>query len=836
MSRINKLFFIFFICVSGIAVAQNKQQRTEYYNLDINWKYSVPGIKGKFPLAYVNSLPLNFIDSVAPDYLFLWENIEFFKVIEKKYPAYEYHFQKEKYQEIFENYTLYLENPEPYSLIYFNGKLIGECDNNFKTFFYHITHLFREKRENTLKIKLISQVEKAKELYINDPVQYPSDSDIEKTYQYTRNPAIEYGWDFSPRVLLPELAQQICIIGWNDFIIYDQYIKQDSLTETRAFLTAYFEMETSKDIELNIRYGYESPETETIKKLHKGKHLIALPIIIKNPKLWWPNGLYQHLNAEEDKLPVLYQIGFEFSTLNQKEYKEITTGIKNITLIREKDSRGESFYFKVNNRKIFVKGANMVPQIHPYNSSSDQLLNFILNERDYLKNMNMIRIWGGGEYLNDEFYTQCDINGIMVWQDFMFANTMYPSDTAFLNNVKEEAEFQVKRLSRHPCIALWCGNNEIEVAWKNWGWQKKYNYTPEQIKELEEGYNRIFNDILPDAVKKYGNGVNYLSSSPVSNWGKPEDFTKGDCHYWGVWHGEYPIDSFKTQIPRFVSEYGFPSFPNIETIKKYFISDNSNRTDTINLNGYNINSPEFTYRMRSYKGLLLLWKYVNDYYGEPKDFESFLILTQMMQAEAYKMAIEAHRRAKPYCMGTMYWQLNDAWPGVSWSTVDYDGENKIAHEVVVDAYKEMIISPVEEKGKINIYVISDSPEKKHIRMSIKILDLSGKWVSDTTIVTTISADTSQIIYSQPTDKFVRREDRGKKIIIAELWIPGEKNNFVIFDHNYLPLEKPKNLQFPGKEKTGDFNIRSDEKFNFLYIFETYNDLLKYHSLLKKYNP
>lgn len=476
----------------------------------------------------------------------------------------------------------------------------------------------------------------------------------------------------------------------------------------------------------------------------------------------------------------------------------------------------------------------MVPQIHPYNSSSDQLLNFILNERDYLKNMNMIRIWGGGEYLDDEFYTQCDVNGIMVWQDFMFANTMYPSDTAFLNNVKEEAEFQVKRLSRHPCIALWCGNNEIEVAWKNWGWQEKYNYTPEQIKELEKGYNRIFNDILPDAVKKYGNGVNYLSSSPVSNWGKPEDFTKGDCHYWGVWHGEYPIDSFKTQIPRFVSEYGFPSFPNIETIKKYFISDNSNRTDTINLNRYTINSPEFTYRMRSYKGLQLLWKYVNDYYGEPKDFESFLILTQMMQAEAYKMAIEAHRRAKPYCMGTMYWQLNDAWPGVSWSTVDYDGESKIAHEAVKYAYNDIIISPTEEKNMTAIYVVSDYISQKETEVTVKVIDFYGKSYYDSTFTSVIPADTSIIIYNMPTKYLVNEMEKNKKFIYCELKLKDKKNNFEKWTDNTYYYMPPKDLEIPHNkvfwatlEKKHQGNLKNDK------------DPIKYYlliHLLKKYNP
>ena len=242
--------------------------------------------------------------------------------------------------------------------------------------------------------------------------------------------------------------------------------------------------------------------------------------------------------------------------------------MRTVEVIQDADSAGRSFYFKVNGVPVFMKGANYIP--------SDNFLNRVTNA-DYEKiiksaadaNMNMLRVWGGGIYENDIFYDLCDKYGIMIWHDFMFACSMYPGDKEFLDNVKQEAVDNVKRLRNHPSIAIWVGNNEMEDAWARWGWQPNYN--DQQKKEIYDAYKALFFNIIPGVIDEYDGSRFYWPSSPSSDFGRPSNFDSGDLHYWGVWHGKEPFENFQNHIGRFVSEYGFQSFPEFKTVKSYTV-------------------------------------------------------------------------------------------------------------------------------------------------------------------------------------------------------------------------------------------------------------------------
>ena len=288
---------------------------------------------------------------------------------------------------------------------------------------------------------------------------------------------------------------------------------------------------------------------------------------------------------------------------------------------------------------------------------------------------------GGGIYECDYFYDLCDRMGIMVWQDFMFAGSLYPKD--LFQSIEKEVKDNVTRLQNHPCIALWCGNNEIEVAWKNWGWQNQYQYSKLDSIKLWDDYRHLFEHLIPNTLREtaplsyYKTEINYVSTSPLSNWGKSENFNHGSMHYWGVWHGKDSFEDFDKNVGRFMVEYGFQSFPNYSRLKKT-CADTS----------LYLNSETMKNRQKSYVGNKLISQNIQKYFKEPKNFKSYIKLSQKTQEIALKKAISSHLSKQPHCMGTLFWQLNDCWPGPSWSVIDYYGKNKKAYRTIKRLFKK----------------------------------------------------------------------------------------------------------------------------------------------------
>jgi len=356
----------------------------------------------------------------------------------------------------------------------------------------------------------------------------------------------------------------------------------------------------------------------------------------------------------------------------------------NVELRQNEDSIGQSFTFYKDSKPVFMKGANWIP-VHSF-----PVLNEAMKERyRYLlcsakeANFNMIRLWGGGIYEHDYFYDLCDSLGIMVWQDFNFSTMLYPDNQKMLENIKREAYENVTRIATHPCVVVWCGNNEVKNGWEDWGWQGMYSWTPNQQTRLQHGIDTIFgySGVLAQAVRDC-DPLNrpYITTSPLYGWGHPECITHGDSHYWGVWWGEEPFEMYKEKTGRFMSEFGFQSYPDWSTVCRF-----CNETER------NIDSPTMKNHQKHGRGRELIDNAMMKYYGVDSrvlSLEDYCYVSQLLQAWGTGYGILQHMLAQPHCMGTLYWQLNDCWPVASWSSIDYYGNWKALHYRVQELFKD----------------------------------------------------------------------------------------------------------------------------------------------------
>ena len=381
---------------------------------------------------------------------------------------------------------------------------------------------------------------------------------------------------------------------------------------------------------------------------------------------------------------------------NEKPKEKEYVPTRKIELVQQPDSLGKSFYFKIDGKPVYMKGANYIP--------SDALLSRV-TKKEYEKvikmakdaNMNMLRIWGGGIYEDDYFYDLCDKYGINVWQDFMFAGAMVPGDKAFFDNVREEVKYQVKRLRHHKSIVLWCGNNEIDEAFKNWGWQKSMKMSKQDSTKLWKDYVRLFQDSIPKWVKEVDPTRPYVSSSPLFGWGRQKSITEGDSHYWGTWWGLEDIEVVQKKTGRFVSEYGMQAMPNYSTTKKITLEEDRH-----------LYSDVLKAHQKAGNGFTKLNSYLHRYFKDTTNVKTWSVkdytyLTQCLQHYSFKNIIGVHRSKEPYNMGTLLWQLNDCWPVASWSITDYyNRQPKAARNAVKEAYRDDVKPMVDFTRPINM--------------------------------------------------------------------------------------------------------------------------------------
>lgn len=702
---------------------------------------------------------------------------------------------------------------DTYADVYLNGIKLLSSDNMFREWDVDIREAIKE-GQNELHIVFKSPIAEGIKKYDAQGYVIPaSDNDLAKIGKvegnkkvsiYTRKAGYHFGWDWGPRLVSSGIWRPVYLKAWNEARITSLQIIQGNLNESKANLTAVFEIEAENDKKATISVKNNNEQLATLDvEIKKGTGAYKLEFAIDNPKLWWTNGLgEQHL----------YNLVGELETNGIKASKETRIGLRTLELVREKDKRGTSFYFKLNGHPVFMKGANYIPNDVFLPRVSDEDYKTVI-ETAKNSNFNMLRIWGGGIYENDIFYDLCDEAGILVWQDFMFACAMFPGDEAFLENVKQEAADNVKRLRNHPSIALWCGNNEILAAWYGWGWKRAAeNESKENADKIWEAYTNIFHKVLPDVVAKHDPQRSYWGSSPSSGIGIPADLVNGDEHYWGVWWGKQPFQTYATHIARFMSEYGFQSFPEIATVKKYALPKD-----------YHILSDVMKSHQRSSIGNETIEYYMLKEYEQPKDFESFLYVNHVLQAEGIKFALEGHRRAMPYCMGSLYWQINDCWPVASWSSTDYYQRWKALQYYAKKGFEQVLVSPYLKADSIKINIINDNLESISGELKVQITDFDGKVLYEKTQGVDAPANSNATYFKSAKDKLLAGMDTQDIVMAVELI---QKGNIIAGNVLYFRPFKELNIPAPlvtytlTKTENGYSMVLSSDKLAKNVLIET----------------
>ena len=683
------------------------------------------------------------------------------------------------------NIRLYFKGLDTYADVYLNGEKILEADNMFREWKLPVKDKLKAK-DNKLRIYFHSPIKRDMPKWDALPFQYEAINDQSenggvfnrKVSVFARKAGYHYGWDWGPRLVTSCIWRPVLLEACDDLRIENVFIRQKEVSYKQADISNIVEILADKDIEkaeVTVRdnktgkiYG------ATTTCLTKGLNKIAVNFFIKNPNLWWSNGLGK---------ANLYEFRTEVKTNEQNKDCLITsTGIRSLKVIRKEDKEGRSFYFQLNGIPVFSKGANYIP--------CDNFLPRVtkeLYEKTILDavnaNMNTLRVWGGGTYEDDYFYELCDKYGILVWQDFMFACSVYPSEGELLGNIRQEAIDNVRRLRNHPSLALWCGNNECLEAWFGWNWKENYvKQNPEYARIIWQQYEDLFHKMLPEVVTDNSPETFYWPSSPFSRYDGVSENNKGDTHYWAVWHAKKPISEYNKVRSRFFSEYGFQSFPEFESVKMYAPHPED----------WEITSEVM---MSHQRGGEFANKLIEDYllneYRKPKDFESFLYMNLVLQGDAIKTAIEAHRRDMPYCMGTLFWQHNDCWPVASWSSRDYYGRWKAQHYFAKAAFRDVLVSPIVNNDRLDVYIVSDRLRKTSAILELEVCDMEGKLVNSIRRSVTIPANESKVVMSHRLNSFIKSQPENQLVISATL----TDQQGTIYTNNYF-LTKQKEMLYP----------------------------------------
>ncbi len=609
-----------------------------------------------------------------------------------------------------------------------------------------------------------------------------NDQGKEMVSMWARKAPYHYGWDWGPRFVTSGIWRPVALEAWDEARLDDVQVFQNKLEAGKvAEVGIIARVVAARGGQARVTVAQPGGPTlgHADVTLKPGVNDVKLGARIDKPELWWPAGLGPQR---------LYTLETKLATGDGKATDARTTriGLRSIEVVHERDAEGKSFFIKVNGAPVFMKGANWIPADSFVTRVTDERYRFLLQSA-VDANMNMLRVWGGGIYEDDRFYELADELGLLVWQDFMFACSMYPGDDPFVENVRHEAIENVRRLRNHPSLALWAGNNENEAAWKQWGWQIKFLLNRKAQDRIWADYKRVFHEVLPAVVAAEDPGRFYTRSSPSANDDKvpPNKKNWGDMHFWGVWHAENPYEAYGDNISRFMSEYGFQSFPDLASVKRYTAPDGSD---------WNIESPVMLSHQRHPRGNPLIRTYMDRDFRKPKDFASFLYVGQVLQGIVIKYAAEAHRRAMGHNWGSLYWQLDDCWPVASWSSIDYYGHWKAEQYFARKFYAPVLVSPVVEKGVVSIWGVSDRRTDARARLTARLIDFSGNTLKRFDQGIQLAANASRNYMTLKESEVLKGFDGSKVVLVAELEVEGAPAQ-----RNLLFFKKTKDLALPKPE-------------------------------------
>ena len=748
---------LFFICILLFfsTNAQTSQRDLSVENWTFNKQNDSKKYKAEIPGTVHTDL---FQNKLIPD-PFFGANEKQLQWIENETWEYETYFSLSKSEFLNQNIDLEFDGLDTYATVYLNGNVVLEADNMFRKWVISAKSNLK-KDNNHLKIIFHSAVQKGKAKAKKLSYTLPENERI-----FVRKAQYQFGWDWGPRFVTAGIWQKVQLKFWNAAKIENVRYDQKVLNENQALLDVILTIDVQKVDKYQIYFG-EKPYHFNLKK---GINTVKIPVEFKNPILWWSNGL---------GVPHQYVFQFQLRNNNRKlEEKELKIGLRTIELIQEKDETGTGFAFKLNGKMVYIKGANYIPPDSFLLRVKDSIYKSLV-ENARKANMNMLRVWGGGVYPDDAFFDACDNSGILVWQDFMFACAMYPGDKNFVENVKQEVIYQVNRLQNHPSLTIWCGNNENDEGWHNWGWQKQHNYSAADSTQIWNDYKKVFHEVIPNTLDSLVSREKnlYWPSSPSIGWGRKESMTQGDSHYWGVWWGKEPFEIYKTKVPRFMSEYGFQGMPNIETLKK-----------VVNEKDLNFNSEALKNHQKHPIGYETIREYMERDFVVPAKFEDYIYVSQLLQADGMKTAIEAHRRAKPYNMGSLYWQFNDCWPVTSWSSLDYYGNWKAFHYQAKRSFENVLISVNEENDAYKVHLINDNFEKYSDKLILELVSFDGKSLWQTSKQIEVEENSSAIVFQIPKADFAKF-DLNQAVLNVQF--KNESSNYFFVKAKDLKLTKP----------------------------------------------
>ena len=672
-----------------------------------------------------------------------------------------------------ENVTLVCDGLDTIADVYLNGTYLGHAENMFRRWEWNVASILRD-GSNELFITFGSPVRFITAKQAQLPLQ--GGGDIPGGPHLRKEPC-HWGWDWGPKLPPIGIWKEIRLQGYS--VRLENVHLRQTLGSNSATINADIHTEVSGKAEIKASMKVTGPDGEQFETedallaMIQGEACFTnLAVEIPDPQLWWPNGY-----GTQPLYEVRVTLNDGNKVLDQRTYK---IGLRTIELHQEPDQWGKEFTFYVNGVRLFAKGADWIPTDSLPTRITESMLEGLLKSA-IDANMNMLRVWGGGYYPEDMFYDLCDSYGILIWQDFMFACGIYPADADFFANFRVEAVENVRRLRHHAALALWCGNNEMEQGWCDWGWNKPDDPLNQRLKD---GYNRMFHHLLPELLQVEDRDHPYWPSSASANtpFDGANNQVQGDCHYWDVWHGRKPFTAYRTQYPRFMSEFGFQALPPLKTIATYADPADWNMTSYI-----------MEHHQRSGSGNGLMLAQMTDTFRMPKDFPSLVYLSLILQAEGIRYGVEHWRRNQDRVSGTLIWQLNDCWPVASWASLDYFGRWKALHYAAKRFYAPLLLSIADHGKTVKVHVTSDlvQPVDVFVRWRLEMLD--GKCLSSGEQALRAMALADTLVGSYDFSTLLSAENQRKAVFVAEMWqdsklVAQSVTPFVANKH--LELRKP----------------------------------------------
>ena len=607
--------------------------------------------------------------------------------------------------------VLHFDGIDTLGEIYLNGTHLGDTENMHREWEFDVKELLKAEG-NELRVILRSPVNYIYDSYEKDPLSVDC-SDAMKGCSRLRKAHCMFGWDWGPRLPDAGIFREVKLLGITKARFDNVRISQKHV-DGQVDLALFVGTETVTESPEPFAYRVTLTTPEGKSEVYGNS---PASIHVEKPELWWPNG-YGKQNLYGVKIELLD--GEKVLDVWEKRI-----GLRTMTVAREKDQWGECFCHEVNGVRIFAMGADYIPEDNVLPRVTPERTRQLLTDaRDC--HFNCIRVWGGGYYPDDFFYDICDELGLIVWQDFMFACCSYDLTKEFEATITQEFIDNVKRIRHHASLGLWCGNNEMEmfIAGDTAGWCKK----PSQLSD----YFKMYEYIIPKVLEVYDPATFYWPASPSSGGGfdAPNDENRGDVHYWDVWHGNKPITEFRKFYFRYLSEFGFQSFPSLKTVETF--TEPGDR----NIFSYVMEKHQ---RNQSANGKIM--NYLGQTFLYPNDFDTLLYASQLLQAEAMRYGVEHFRRNRGRCMGTVIWQLNDCWPVASWAMIDYEGRWKAVQYYakrffaprMISCQEEGILSqntnvnaePFELKKSATFCVVNETMEEKEVQVIWRLCRADG---------------------------------------------------------------------------------------------------------------